>query len=221
MIFYTMMRNLRKVGLGAVAVAAMAGPVQSEELLAARLGSILGQERQAIGMVSDTRLAALTAPPPASARNIPTAPGTITYDVEFLNALPAASGGEEWRCLANALYFEARGESVRGMFAVGEVILNRVESGRFPDTICGVVYQGTGQRYQCQFTFTCDGNPETIREQAAFATVGKVARVLLDGASRPLTEGATHYHTRAVNPRWARVFPRTTTIGSHHFYRQG
>ncbi len=201
--------------------ALMAAPVAADEVLAARLGALLGQERAAIQQVPDARVAALTAVPPASARNIPTAPDVITYDRAFLAAQPTASGGEQWRCLAEALYFEARGESVRGMFAVGEVILNRVDSSRFPSTLCGVINQGTGRQYACQFTYTCDGNPERIHEPAAWERVGKVARLLMDGAPRSLTDGATHYHTRAVSPRWARVFPRTTTIGSHHFYRQG
>lgn len=194
---------------------------QADEVLAARLGALLGQERAALRQVPDARIEALTAVPPAAARNIPTAPDVITYDNAFLASQPTASGGDQWRCLAEALYFEARGESVRGMFAVGEVIMNRVESGRFPNSLCGVINQGTGRRYACQFTYTCDGNPERINEPAAWARVGKVARLLIDGAPRTLTDGATHYHTRAVSPRWARVFPRTTTIGSHHFYRQG
>ncbi|MGJ8610015.1 MAG: cell wall hydrolase [Octadecabacter sp.] len=194
--------------------------VQADEVLAARLGALLGQERAAIQQVPDARLAALTAVPPASVRNIPTAPDVITYDNAFLASQPSASGGEQWRCLAEALYFEARGESVRGMFAVGEVIMNRVDSARFPSTLCGVINQGTGRQFACQFTYTCDGAAEQIHEQAAWNRVGKVARLLIDGAPRQLTNGATHYHTRAVNPRWARVFPRTASIGSHYFYRE-
>lgn len=194
---------------------------QADEVLAARLGALLGQERSAIRRIPDVRLAALTAVPPPSARNIPTAPDVISYDDSFLAMQPVASGGEQWRCLSEALYFEARGESVRGMFAVGEVILNRVDNARYPNTLCGVINQGTGRLYACQFTYTCDGAAEVIHEQEAWERVGKVARLLIDGAPRTLTNGATHYHTRAVSPRWARVYPRTVTIGSHHFYRQG
>jgi len=207
-------------GVAVFAILCMSAPAQADDVLAARLGALLGQERAAIQQVPDVRIAVLTAVPPASARNIPTAPDIITYDVAFLNGQPTTSGGEQWRCLAEALYFEARGESVRGMFAVGEVIMNRVDSARYPNTLCGVINQGTGRKFACQFTYTCDGNAEVIHEPAAWAKVGKVARLLVDGAPRQLTDGATHYHTRAVNPRWARVFPRTTTIGSHHFYRQ-
>ncbi len=218
----------KRIGTKLLAICAMSfgiafggvSAAQADEVLAARLGALLGQERAAIQQVSDARVAALTAVPPASARNIPTAPDVITYDNAFLASQPSASGGDQWKCLAEALYFEARGESVRGMFAVGEVIMNRVDSSRYPSTLCGVINQGTGRQFACQFTYTCDGAAEVIHEQAAWAKVGKVARLLIDGAPRQLTDGATHYHTRAVNPRWARVFPRTATIGSHHFYRQ-
>ena len=143
----------------------------------------------------------------------------LNYSREFLSSQPAASGGENWRCLTEALYFEARGESVKGQFAVAEVILNRVASRRFPNSVCGVVHQGTGKRFQCQFTYNCDGNKEIVNEKAAWARVGKVARLMIDGAARQLTEGATHYHTKAVSPRWSRKFARTATIGMHYFYR--
>lgn len=143
----------------------------------------------------------------------------LSYTKSFLASQPIASGGDDWKCLSEALYFEARGESVKGQFAVAEVILNRVSSGAFPNTVCGVIHQGTGKKYQCQFTYTCDGHAEVIREKSAYEQVGKVARLMLDGAPRDLTEGATHYHTRAVNPRWARKFARTAYIGVHYFYR--
>ncbi|WP_241524062.1 cell wall hydrolase [Oceaniglobus indicus] len=153
------------------------------------------------------------------------APAGAVADVEhsarFLAALPTASGGADWQCLSEALYFEARGESVRGLFAVAEVILNRVDTSAFPGSVCRVIKQGTGKRYQCQFTFTCDGISDVVREPAAWRRVGKVARLMLDGAPRVLTDGATHYHTKAVRPRWSRVFALTATIGVHRFYRMG
>ena len=146
-------------------------------------------------------------------------PVQIERSRAWIDAQPAVTGDEQWACLAQALYFEARGESVRGQFAVAEVILNRVDSAKFPDTVCKVIHQGTGRKFACQFTFTCDGYPETIREKGAYARVGKIAKLMMDGAPRDLTDGATYYHTKAVNPRWARKFARTTTIGVHHFYR--
>ena len=188
--------------------------------LDSRLTQLLGSERQALSAVRPDRLRQLTAPPrPRSTARRNGDETEITYSREWLKSLPRATGGNEWSCLAEALYFEARGESVRGQFAVAEVILNRVDSASYPDTICGVVNQGTGRRYQCQFSYTCDGAKEVIRETAAHERGGKIARAMIDGAPRALTSGATHYHTKAVNPRWARSFPRTATIGVHHFYR--
>ncbi len=146
-------------------------------------------------------------------------PLDVSYSKEWLDQQPKATGDEHWKCLAEALYFEARGESVRGQFAVAEVILNRVESSRFPDDLCGVIQQGTGKKYQCQFTYTCDGRKEVIHEKKAYERVAKVARTSIDGIADQLTEGATHYHTKAVRPSWSRVYKETARIGVHIFYR--
>lgn len=204
----------------AVSFVVLAGSAHADELLAARLGAVLGQEREAIAVVPNSRLSALTTLPPISERQIAPSSQDFSYSRDYLAAMPPASGGAQWRCLAEALYFEARGESTRGLFAVGEVILNRVDSAAYPNSICGVINQGTGRKYACQFTYTCDGHAETIAEPRAFARVGKVAKLLIEGAPRALTAGATHYHTKAVNPSWARRFPRTAEIGFHYFYRQ-
>ncbi len=143
----------------------------------------------------------------------------FSYSKAWLDEQPQAAGDENFRCLAEALYFEARGESIRGQFAVAEVILNRVESGRFPDSLCGVIKQGTGKKYQCQFTYTCDGKKEIINEKRAFERVSKVARAAIDGVAEEMTSGATHYHTKAVRPSWSRVYKETARIGVHIFYR--
>ncbi|MEO0664363.1 MAG: cell wall hydrolase [Pseudomonadota bacterium] len=143
----------------------------------------------------------------------------VSFDKAWLLTQPFIVGGAEWRCLTEALYFEARGETVKGQFAVAEVILNRVESTEFPNTVCNVINQGTGQRYQCQFTYTCDGHAEVVNEPRAWKMVGKVARLAMAGAAGNLTDGAQYYHTTAVSPRWSRVFEHTATIGVHRFYR--
>ncbi|MDU8943861.1 cell wall hydrolase [Ovoidimarina sediminis] len=176
--------------------------------------SVLGNEHAAFSAISRAKVSKLSDEPKQEAV-------AVSYDRSFLNELPKAKGGEAWACLSEALYFEARGEPIKGIFAVAEVILNRVKAERFPDTVCGVVKQGTGRKYQCQFTYTCDGHKEVINEPAAFEKVAKIARLMLDGTvPANLTDGATHYHTKAVAPRWSRVYARTATIGQHHFYRQ-
>mgnify|MGYP003886674427 CR=1 FL=1 len=159
----------------------------------------------------------LTATQPRGKIRTPEAP--MSYSFAWLDAQPKASGGENWKCLSEALYFEARGETVKGQFAVAEVIMNRVKSDRFPDTVCGVVNQGTGRKHQCQFSYTCDGYKEVIAEKKAHNRVSKVARTVLDGTVGGLTEGATYYHTSAVKPRWSRSFTKTAKIGVHLFYR--
>ncbi|WP_432816775.1 cell wall hydrolase [Sulfitobacter sp. JB4-11] len=170
-------------------------------------------ETQGINSVGSKRLGDLmTAPRTASTAG-------VQFSRAWLDAQPRAQGGDQWRCLAEALYFEARGETVKGQFAVAEVIMNRVKSGRFPSSLCGVIHQGTGKKYQCQFTYTCDGYKEVIAEPGAFTRVGKVARAVMAGKAPALTDGATHYHTTAVRPRWSRVYTKTARIGVHLFYR--
>ena len=150
-------------------------------------------------------------------------PVTVDFSREWVDAQPKAVGDEQWSCLSEALYFEARGETVKGQFAVAEVILNRVSSSRYPNTPCAVINQGTGRKFQCQFSYTCDGRKDTISEKQAYERVSKVARATLDGieGSGNLTDGATHYHTTAVRPSWSRKYVKTAQIGVHLFYRKG
>lgn len=125
------------------------------------------------------------------------------------------------RCLAEAVYFESRGEDTRGQFAVAEVILNRVDSRAFPGSVCGVVMQGTGagKRAGCQFSYACDGKSDRIVNRAAFVKALKISRIMLSGRPRVVTDGATHFHTTGVRPVWAKKMTETARIGEHIFYR--
>ncbi len=204
-----------RAGLLALCLVFPALPVVADSRKAQAL---IAQEHRALLRTDRSRLAKLVAPvTPVAAAAAPQ--GTVRYTNDWLRLLPQASGGPEWRCLSEALYFEARGETVKGLFAVAEVIMNRVASPRFPGSVCGVINQGTGAKYACQFTYTCDGRPEEIHEPASWARVGKVAKVMVSGAPRPLTKGATHYHTTAVRPNWSKVYTHTASIGDHVFYR--
>jgi spore germination cell wall hydrolase CwlJ-like protein len=169
---------------------------------------LLGGERENAEIaLSDSSL------PSPSERGLP-----VEVDVEAMIVMATAEGDEEWRCLAEAIYHEARGESLEGQIAVAEVILNRRDSGHYPDTVCGVVQQGTGEKWMCQFSYFCDGLSDAIRDEEAWNRVGRVARVMLDGAPRELTGGAQFYHTKAVDPYWADEFYQTAEIGAHLFY---
>lgn len=180
----------------------------------AGVAAIVEKEQKALGAIPAKKLNNLVKKPAASLN------AQKIYDAKYIASLPKASGGPQWKCLAQALYFEARGESIKGQVAVAEVILNRVDSNAFPDTLCAVINQGTGRKFACQFTYTCDGLAEHIGNPKAYRRVGKVARLMMDGAPRELTAGATFYHTKAVKPKWSRKFHRTATIGVHHFYRK-
>lgn len=136
---------------------------------------------------------------------------------DWLMSQPKPTGDQEWQCLTEALYFEARGESLDGQIAVAEVILNRADSPLYPRTICGVVKQRGGGG--CQFSYVCNGRTK-MREKGAANLAGRIARAMLDGAPRVLTDGATHFHTRGVKPSWSKRFAKTAAIGAHLFYRQ-
>jgi spore germination cell wall hydrolase CwlJ-like protein len=138
---------------------------------------------------------------------------------ERLNLVGPARVKHE-KCLADAIYFEARGESVRGQMAVAQVVINRVFSGYYPNNICGVVYQNAHRHLRCQFTFACDGLPERISEPVAWERAKHIARDALDGNFWLNDVGkATHYHARWVHPWWVREMRKLDRIGVHTFYR--
>jgi spore germination cell wall hydrolase CwlJ-like protein len=199
-------------------------------LIGTQFASLLGAEYNAVDAVPAAQLTAMAVGPKAAVSISPflgtkakksaakPEPVLVSYTPDWIATQPTASGDEQWQCLKMALYFEARGETIKGQFAVAEVILNRVDSPRYPKTVCGVVEQGGGG--SCQFSFVCDGARNTMADPQAAETAGRIARVMLDGAPRGLTGGATYFHSRAVWPAWSKRFPRTASIGAHVFYRQ-
>jgi len=126
----------------------------------------------------------------------------------------------ERRCLATAIYFEARGEPVRGQVAVAQVILNRVRSPLFPQTICGVVYQGQMQK-GCQFSFTCDGHTDIPRDNDQWALAQDISRQITAGELwLPEVGYSTFYHANYVSPNWAGGMNKIDKIGNHIFYKK-
>jgi spore germination cell wall hydrolase CwlJ-like protein len=124
------------------------------------------------------------------------------------------------KCLAQAIYFEARNEPARGQQAVAQVVLNRVFSPYYPKDVCSVVYQNAHRHLSCQFTFACDGKPETIRERGAWARANRIAKQSLEAKVwLPEVDKATHYHASYVHPRWAREMKVMAHYGVHTFYR--
>lgn len=123
------------------------------------------------------------------------------------------------QCLALAITYEAGLEPVAGQEAVAQVILNRVRHAAYPDSVCGVVWQGAQRRTGCQFTFTCDGSLRRPRSSSAMAGAWAVAARVLAGQTPDHVRGATHYHADYVSPYWAPSLTRVRQIARHVFYR--
>ncbi|TPQ34477.1 cell wall hydrolase [Bradyrhizobium guangdongense] len=135
-------------------------------------------------------------------------------------ALDDKSRAKSEKCLAEAVYFESRGEAVRGQIAVAQVVMNRVFSGKYPDTVCGAVYQNKHRHLACQFTFACDNNADVIREPEMWERAKKIAKAMLDGKIwLPEVGKSTHYHAYWVRPSWVAEMKKMYKTGVHTFYR--
>ncbi|WP_454650111.1 cell wall hydrolase [Bradyrhizobium liaoningense] len=135
-------------------------------------------------------------------------------------ALDDKSRAKSEKCLAEAVYFESRGEAVRGQMAVAQVVMNRVFSGKYPETVCGVVYQNKYRHFACQFTFACDNNPDVIREPEMWERARKISKAMLDGQIwLPEVGKSTHYHAYWVRPSWVAEMKKLYKTGVHTFYR--
>ncbi len=138
-----------------------------------------------------------------------------------LSELALARFEAEQRCLAEAMYYEARGEGVAGQEAIAEVIFHRLHRRGYPGSICGVVYQGAGDGGTCQFSFACDGERDRPRSAAAWSRAQRLAAKILGGrlTLNDVTQGATSFHAADIEPRWSSSLERTVQIGRHIFYR--
>lgn len=142
------------------------------------------------------------------------APAALTLEADVARLAAVDTAGAEEDCLANAVYFEARGESLEGQLAVAEVVLNRARSGRYPSTWCGVVTQ------RAQFSFVRGGViPAANRSSDAWKRAVAIARIAQQGSSRMLAANVLWYHANYVSPSWGRRLARSSVIGAHIFYR--
>ena len=133
---------------------------------------------------------------------------------------PSVFSAGEQQCLASGIYFEARGESVKGQAAVAQVILNRVRNPAYPKTICGVVYQNEDWRNRCQFSFACDSIKDRVNSEYHWRVARDVAMAVTAGKIwLPQVGSATHYHAVYVRPKWAKTMEKVGRIGLHVFYR--
>jgi spore germination cell wall hydrolase CwlJ-like protein len=139
---------------------------------------------------------------------------------ERLGLFDEKARGKSEKCLAEAVYFEARGEAVRGQIAVAQVVMNRAFSGFYPNTVCGVVYQNKHRHLACQFTFACDNVADVVREPDMWDRAKKIAKAMLDGQLwLPEVAKSTHYHAYWVHPSWVHEMKKMYKFGVHTFYR--
>jgi spore germination cell wall hydrolase CwlJ-like protein len=144
----------------------------------------------------------------------------VKTPAERLGLMDEKSRGRHEKCLAEAVYFEARGEAVRGQIAVAQVVMNRAFSGFYPSTVCGVVYQNKHRHLACQFTFACDNVADVVREPDMWDRAKKIARAMLDGQLwLPEVAKSTHYHAYWVHPSWVHEMKKMYKFGVHTFYR--
>ncbi len=164
---------------------------------------------------------------PGSPRQIPTAkaPSATTQiprtsdRPDYASLIDQEKMGREKKCLAEAIYFEARSEPEEGQAAVAQVVLNRVSSGLYPASVCGVVYQNRHRWHACQFSFACEGKSLRISDDESWATARRIAEEVMDGKTYLAdVGGSTHYHADYVRPRWAKRLKKMDVIGRHIFY---
>lgn len=142
----------------------------------------------------------------------------LALSISYVASSEARGLQQEHRCLALALYWEARGESRRGMVAVGWTVLNRSRSPEFPSTPCEVVLEG-GEKPPCQFSWWCDGKSDRPRDHDSWIRARVIAAQLLTDPPPDPTGGALFYHSTSIRVPWTRPRRRTIRIGNHIFYR--
>lgn len=140
-------------------------------------------------------------------------------DFDFTSLTVAKIDAEERNCLAQAIYYEARSEPRIGQLAVADVVLNRVASRLYPNSICEVVFQGSERTTGCQFSFACDGSMQARLSKRKWKASQELAGAILAGIHAPVSRNATHYHADYVTPYWAAKLTPTATIGTHKFYK--
>lgn len=138
----------------------------------------------------------------------------------FVASRDSAARGRALECLTQAVYYEARSESEDGQRAVAQVVLNRVRHPAYPNSVCGVVYQGSQRATGCQFSFTCDGSISGATEPYAWDRARRIAAAALRGSVYRPVGLATNYHTTAIRPYWAPSLVPQITLGAHIFYRR-
>jgi hypothetical protein len=171
------------------------------------------------GDVRPVEIVAIASAPPENTSLAPCSPRLMAQP-DYAALINRSRAAREQRCLAEAIYFEARSEPPTGQAAVAQVVLNRVNSGLYPNSVCGVVYQNRNRHLACQFSFACEGRSLRVNEPDAWRQAVRIARDVTQGQTY-LADigGSTHYHANYVRPYWAKRLKRMERIGHHIFYK--
>ena len=166
-----------------------------------------------VAIIAGFCVVALAVATPSSADSTVLTPGHLVSISKQIDL------SDEITCLAQNIYFEARSEPTEGMLAVGHVVLNRLASSRFPDTVCKVVRQGGAQkRHRCQFSWWCDGRSDKTHDKVAWDAARLIAWFVYNGQTVDPTGGALWYHADYVSPYWREAYVAGPQIGRHIFY---
>lgn len=216
------------LGSAAVGVMAVAGTLAlyslattssslNDQLFASRYNvstnEELGQKIQKIGLASKAGQQVL------KDMDMPSI-GAAEETIQSVNLFERVFSKQEI-CLAQAVYFEGRGEPLLGQVAIAEVVLNRVASQRYPSTACGVVFQNQHLKNRCQFSFACDGKTDRPKDLRAWERSLKVVSLVMAGERSGVARQATHYHASYVSPRWRNHLNKVGEVGRHIFYKVG
>ncbi len=230
---YAWRRALAAILLALCAVlAAVPGLARADAIAADRFAApqsapppLQGSTRSRIGPASAPLFVRIAPPVYAAPDDAPPVYSVLDGATPFAATSFAAAGfaatsrGRALDCLTMAIAYEAGQEPLVGQQAVAQVILNRTRVARFPNSVCGVVFEGSQRSTGCQFTFTCDGSIRRRLRDATMQVARMAATSVLAGQAPDWVSGATHYHANYVLPYWAATGTRVARIGAHIFYR--
>jgi spore germination cell wall hydrolase CwlJ-like protein len=218
---------------GALAQDVVASRAQAQRLQTVAVQGFTEEAFNSVAAKDDAAAATLAqpyvnaAPQPQSG---PTASVNVRDSMASLGGVQRASlnyrsspltQARDLECLTEAVYFEARGETPTGQAAVAQVVLNRVKSPAFPKSVCGVVFQGTGDgRAGCQFSFACDGSTRQAKEVEAWQRARRIATKAMSGQVVAAIGNATHFHVASIQPDWSGLI-KVAQVGTHIFYKFG
>lgn len=183
-------------------------------------GQVIADDQQQKKEVAEDKAQVLEQKAADKSANVPVPKSEAITQSEVQAVDPAGKSplDDAITCMARSIYWEAKGKDTDDMAAVANVVMNRLGHAGFPDTVCAVVKQGSETK-SCQFSWWCDGRPDTVQEETQYALAKEIARKALNKQLPDRTGGAMYFHDRTVKPDWAKEYIKTAEIGMFRFYK--